>query len=318
MIELKSLSNTPDYPYCNTHYYCDYIELLALVDGDDGTSQHDVYDRFYENEKVTQIGEADGASSIEDWRTRIQLWFTELEVRSNNYLEYYPFYLESSRIKLKSDLTVGQKLYLGLLLCSSLSYISKGRNIFTDSFELVSYFAMKAYLPETSEVHIFGTSSFSNKKFIGSLKDKVTSLSIELNCKIKCEDKTFIQYDNGDGGVDIVAWVPFKGDMNQNRKQIFFGQSAIGKNWSNKQGSVDRMDNYLTLPKKVQNVLYISYDLRDSDRDFSEDGKITTDIIFDRQRILELVDADAIFDTASGSNLMKAVEFSILEEEDII
>lgn len=46
MIEFKLLHKTPNETLCNSHYYCDYLELLALVDCDDGLSINDIYDRF--------------------------------------------------------------------------------------------------------------------------------------------------------------------------------------------------------------------------------------------------------------------------------
>ncbi|MDE9432678.1 hypothetical protein [Xenorhabdus bovienii] len=318
MIEFKPLSRTPNETLCNSHYFCDYIELLALVDCDDGISINDVYDRFLEDGKITGIGSELGSEINEDWMGRITNWFTELNSRATHYSIYYPFIYNGSRIKKKDSLSEVNYLYIFLLLCSSLKYIEKYQCV-TTIFEKLSYFAMKKYLPDIAEVHVFGISSDRNSRYNGSLEKKFIKLSKDLGLTMSNRSNIFKTGDNGDGGIDIIAWVPFKDDPNMDRKQIFMGQSASGKNWANKQASVDRVKNYLIdLPDNSQNVLFVPYDFRDFDRNFCQSNEITASIIFDRHRILNLVSYDDIVHDSLGNTFQSIIDYTLDYEEDIV
>ena len=317
MIEFKSLNNLPDTALSKSHYYCDYIELIVLCDSDDGVAVNDIYDRFLEGERISDIGSEDGAISNEKWNSRIQCWFDQLVTRGESYGDDYPFEFIDGRISLKNDMNDRQKLYLGLLLCSLLSYIENSAT-FTSVFEKISCEATKSYLPAGAEVHVFGKSSATDTKYQGTLMNKVRELATDLSVKVTCSDDDFRKYDNGDGGVDVVAWVPFSNDTNLERKQIFLGQSASGKNWNTKQGSVDRMFNYLNLPRNVQNLLFVPFDFRDENRNFSEKGEITSELIFDRHRLMNLIDPDVIFNDDLGVLFQSKINASIDFEEDIV
>ena len=69
MIDFKPLEVTPKQAFSKSHYYCDYIELLALLDCDDGVSQSDIYDRFYDDSVIEDIcsGQLILATVLESW-----------------------------------------------------------------------------------------------------------------------------------------------------------------------------------------------------------------------------------------------------------
>ncbi|QHI59247.1 hypothetical protein [Enterobacter hormaechei] len=318
MINFKPFSKTPSETLSNSHYFCDYVELLSLINGVDGVSISEVYDRFWEDEKIPNIGSEQSGETNQEWEGRIGNWFEEISARENHYGEHYPFTFSNSRIKRKDNITEIHYLYLLLLLCSSMSYIN-GYHILTSLFEKVSYYAMRNFLPSYSNVHVFGVSAGGNDRYIGSLSEKYRRLATDLGLTIAQREEAFRVGDNGDGGLDIVAWVPFKEDPNLDRKMIFLGQSAAGKNWTNKQGSVDRTRNYIIdLPYSAQNVLFVPYDFRNYQRLFCQNGEITASLIFDRHRILKLVDSEVLLADPLGENFRAVVDYSLRYIEDII
>lgn len=318
MIDFKNLSKTPNETLCNSHYYCDYLELLALIDCDDGISIHDVYDRFLEDNKISEVGTENGGAENEEWMSRISNWFEEIKCRAYYYDSFYPFTYENNRIKKLNEINEEHYLYIYLLLASLLRHIEKYHSI-TTIFERISYLVLDKYLPKIAEIHVFGVSSDKNGKYQGSLEDKYEVLASDLGLTKSKKKHIFKAMDNGDGGVDIVAWIPFNGDPNLERKQIFLGQSACGKNWSNKQASVDRVKNYIIdLPSNAQNVLFVPYDFRDSSRLFCQDDEITASLVFDRHRILGLINYQDIVNKSWDKDIDDLIERVKLYQEDII
>lgn len=316
-ISFKQLGTTPTISFRKSHYFCDYVELVALCNSSDPVSVVDIYDRFYDDERINGIGTDYGAESNDKWMKRIQCWFDEILVRFNSYGTAYPFVLENGSIRIKEVLGDKCYMYLSLLLSSSLSYINN-TSILTSAFEEITVEAMKTYLFNRAKVYHFGKSSFTGSRYSGSLKNKIEKLAVDIKRSIICDDKVFQKHDTGDGGADVVAWLPFENDHNIERIQLFLVQSATGKNWDTKQDSVTRLKNFINIPENAQNVLFVPYDFRDTDRDFNETTAITAALIFDRQRILNLIDAGGIWQSTLGQSLREAVDVAIAYEEDIV
>lgn len=317
MIEFKILEKTPGCARDKSHHYCDYIELLALCGDVDGVSNSDIYARFYNDGRIGSIGTDHGAESNESWVSEINQWFEELRTRTLAYDDKYPFEFDNQRFALKANLNSEQYVYLGLLLCSSLKYI-EGSSILSSAFELASLYTMKKYLPEMAQVHVFGVSSRSEGRYSGSLETKVRKLSDDTNYPVSSRPNIFRTLDNGDGGVDIISWLPFENDRNLDKKLLFVGQSASTMSWANKQHSVDRLNAYLDIEHKSLSTLYVPYDMRDSDRNITEWTLITIDILFDRHRMLELLDPEELFSGELGQSFKALIESAIVFEEDIV
>lgn len=317
MIEFKALEKTPNCAKDKTHYYCDYIELIALCESEDGLSSSDVYDRFQEDERIQDIGSKDGAETNEAWLASIESWFVELEVRSEAYGDKYPFEFVDSRFALKKQLDDFSYIYIGLLLCSCLRYV-ENKSILSSAFEFASWCAMKRYLPETSEVHIFGVSSRNPGKYVGSLEEKVRLLSEDTGYPVSSRPNVFRERDNGDGGVDIIAWVPFSQDINLDKKLLFIGQSASTMGWPEKQHSSRRLLSFLDIETTTINTLYVPYDMRDSERNIKEWTIVTTDVLFDRHRLFTLLRPDELFSGQVGLEFRQAIQSAIEFEEDIV
>ncbi|MFQ2321127.1 hypothetical protein ACK32P_10605 [Aeromonas dhakensis] len=318
MIELRSFSKTPEQALSKSHYYCDYIELIALCDCDDGVSISDIYDRFLDDRRISGIGSDEGSEYSERWSGYISNWFRELAIREATYGEFYPFTYDGNRLMVRQEFSVKNKIYVILLLCSMLQYIEQ-YHVLTSLFEKCSLYTMKGYLPDFAEVHLFGVSSNLNPLFTGSLENKYKVLAKKLGLTISSKPNVFREHDNGDGGLDIIAWIPFKDDPNVDRKLIFLGQSAAGKDWRKKQASVERAGNYLIdLPANTQNVLFVPYDFRDFERNFSESGEITSSLIFDRYRMLSLIKVDDFYNGDVRDTISDIIEYISNQEEDIV
>lgn len=331
MIEVSSLSKTPQEPYSSAHYFCDYVELLAIFSGGDMVGLAEIYDRFLEAGKIRvdeesnfgpnsdEIGTERGCEANDVWQSRIRGWFEIISVRQSCYKDDYPFVvnLEIPSIRIKENLSGKNKIYLSLLVSSCLNLFSR-RDLLTSNFEFFSYLVLRNYLPKGAQVHHFGKSSLNNNRYTGSLKSKVDKLADDLSVKKIYQDKIFSKTNSGDGGVDIVAWLPFFGDENLSNIQVFFGQSAAGKNWTSKQDSVSRMQNYVALPNGVHNIIFVPYDLRDGERDFSQQGEITAEILFDRFRIINLIEENDFLGAIQGQEIKAVIEYLIEYEEDIV
>ena len=115
---IQNLDNVdkPDYSKDETNLYADFVELLAVFSKGDGVAHGDVLDRFF--------GEPDENNSSEtndDNESFIDKIFAIIEERSFLYAYLYPFDFGSEQtIRLKEDLTISQKIYIFLLISSSL------------------------------------------------------------------------------------------------------------------------------------------------------------------------------------------------------
>lgn len=317
MLDTSKIHIIPNEPIYLSHHYCDYIEILALLSDEDGLSTDDIYDRFYESGEIQEVGTEGSAELNDKWISRINDLYSEILTRVQTYADSYPFQLDGNRIKKKDAADSNMLFYIVLLLCSSLRYISN-RSVFTSSFEYISYLVMQAYLPQSAEVHIFGVSSGQQTRYSGSLEDKITNLANDLGENIKQRTNIFRQGDNGDGGADIVAWLPYHRDCNRSRKLLLLGQSASGNNWQAKQASVGRLENFIDFTCSPLNVLFVPFDFRDVNREFASNSNITAGIVFDRFRIIELVNADAFFTGISHNTLRSAIIELFHSSDDIV
>lgn len=316
MIEFKILEKTPDCARDKTHHYCDYIELITLCSDEDGLSNSDIYDRYLEDGRIREIGSEDGAESNEAWVAEIGNWFSELEARVSAYGDSYPFEFKDARFVLKDDINDSHYIYIGLLLCSSLRYIENSSTL-SSAFEYASLCAMTSYLPDGSEVHIFGVSSRNDGQYVGSLEAKIRLLAKDANYPVSSRPNVFRDIDNGDGGIDVVAWLPFIDDINLDKKLLFIGQSAATMEWATKQHSVERLHSYLDIENKTLNTLYVPFDMRDYERNIREWTLVTTDILFDRHRMIKLLTPAALFSGELGAELKNIITSAVEYEESM-
>lgn len=315
---IKNIDTTPSESYFNAHYFCDYIELLALVNNEDIVSSEDVFDKFYDDEKFGTTGSQENSQHRDEWESRINDWFSLLDVRENVFGFFYPFMIHNHTIKLKKNLDKKHKIYLFLLLNSTQSYIKSNKNLLTSDFEELSCIALKHYLASTAQVFRFGKSMLDTERYKGHIKNKIDLLAQDLNYKIKYREHYFALINSGDGGLDIVAWNAFEDD-NRGNIQICLGQCATGKNWRSKQDDTKKFeDKYIEFESNVSYSMFIPYDSRNIDRSFNEEASMGKYLFFDRIRLINLVGEDRELLSSRLSSFVEVVDKVIEFEEDII
>ncbi|MEW4511429.1 hypothetical protein, partial [Vibrio cholerae] len=113
--------------------------------------------------------------------------------------------------------------------------------------------------------------------------------------------------------IDIIAWLPFLDDINLDKKLFFVGQSAATMEWAKKQHSVERIRSYLDIEHTLLNSLYVPFDMRDNDRNICDWTLVTTDVLFDRHRMLKLIRPVELFSGSLGQKfkdlILSAIDF---------
>ncbi len=299
---LKKLNTLPRCKIDEYYRWADYIELKCLTNKDGFYSQNDFTD------DIVQPYEDLGEGDLEDLQNTKKLtkpekkdkWdqiakdsFRVIESRVNLFDEYYPYSLTENNlaINFKKDISINEKLYLFLLLCSNLRYTIKFKKELTGCFEKACKEVVEKILPNNSEVHLFGSSNTENQSTrwkSAKLWDKLIWLSEFLGEEVRVEEKEISKYDTGDRGIDIVGKT-FLGDK-LSSFPIYFAQCACSpKEWPVKQASIkgDKWDRLISLATYPNYLMFIPQSFRDSTGDWHDRTNIHKTIMFDRYRILK-------------------------------
>lgn len=303
------------------HIHADYVELVCLFT-DDFVSQSDVIDRMQDSgEEFNLPNPIDGNIGLIDTQKQdtaerfVNVIFDYIEERKSIYQDAYPFETDLERgikLKEKDSLTEQQKLYLYLLIASSLSSFKKLQYKITSEFETLSETVLKSYLPFHARVLNFA----NNDIYEGNTKEKIKQLAKDINLDYNNDEVEQISDNNSkEEGLDIVAWIPFE-DNNPNTI-IILGQCACGKDWFSKQNETFRYENYLNCYRQpFTHSVFMPYDLKNTKGRFGFSKDITTNhMIFERRRILNLAKKD-IFEKIEYSK--QIVEKCLEYQEDIV
>lgn len=178
-----------------------------------------------------------------------------------------------------------------MLLSANLQYSGGFTTQLTGTFEFVSRYVLKSFLPKRAKVKLFASSNTekTEKWVVGASKfwDKLKYLETFLKGNIRITEDQLSKYDKGDGGLDLVAMIP-SGD-NENHFPIVFAQCACSPTeWITKQHSTspsewNPMMVFATLP---QRFMFIPQNYRDAQDSWFSSHKIKETILMDRQRII--------------------------------
>lgn len=311
----------PNESKTKTHIFADFIELICLF-SKDYVSKSDVIDRLIDSgEDFSVSTPADGEIGLidsqkndkaEGWADSI---FEYIEERKIIYKNFYPFEVgREFGLSLidRNSLTDMHKLYLYLLIASSLNSFKKLQSEITKEFEFLSEFILKSYLPQSAKVYGFG----SNSKYTGNAKNKIIQLSKDINIEI--DTRIISQISNQSSkeeGLDIISWLPFEDD-NPNTI-IIFGQCACGKDWFGKQIDTYRYNrlfkHYL---QPFIHAMFFPHDFRNKDGRFGLDIDLfDNNLVFERRRFLNLANQD-IFDHLDCSKQL--IDMCLKYSEDIV
>lgn len=304
-----------------THLYADYVELVCLF-SNDFVSQNEIIDRLQDNGETFSVVETpDGKFGLydterddkaEEWTYSI---FEYISERSTIYGTSYPFTIDVTKgVKIinKKALTEKHKLYLFLLLASSLKFFKKIKNELTSDFEILSEIVLQAYLPANAKVYGFG----KNTKFTGNAQDKIKNLANEINIPYCERIVSQISLNNSkEEGLDLIGWIPFE-DNNPNTI-IILGQCSCGKDWFSKQNETQRYDRfYYPYLLPFTHAFFLSGDYKNNNGIFGIDKDLTPNhLFFERRRLINLARPNTL-DNLKYTN--RIIEKSVDFIEDIV
>lgn len=293
----------PDYPMEYLNNYADFVELLVLFAGTDGISYGDIQDRFF--------GEPDENNDSERSDRNESFIESICEIigeRTALYKDTYPFDKDDDIIHLKIGLSVYQKVYIFLLLSSSLDIFRSFNSELTTDFETLCCRTMQIFLPN-GVVRAFG----KNSEYKGNAKEKIKKLAEDIGLSVNDEVDQIGSRNMQERGLDIVGWLPF--DDNCANKIIFLGQCACGKNYEAKQHDTRRFANYYQYHKtQPQHTLFVPYSLiKPNSRIFYHSDRVEQGVLlFERKRILGLLrNSNIALDTLQTKILIEKVTSSV-------
>lgn len=330
---LEGLGRLPKEPQSQSHYWVDYIELMCLTGVDRRFSKADALDIFSEEQDIEQQADVDeddeehddedeSAPAYKDRQVRrVDDLFRLLLSRAQLFGNSYPFYLDAGEVLAVRDgeLTLEHKLYVFLLLCSSLGSVQvRSRQKFTGSFERLSAQALKSILPAGAEVHIFGTSRSEVSIFSGNLWNRLQQLAEHLHEEVRAPKQDFAPTDTGDHGVDIVAWVPFDDKDTAPGLLILFAQCACTSEWVTKQhsSSSEKWRPTISPAAPHSNMVFIPFCFRDVQGSWLRRVDISGCIPVDRLRFVHLLKNS--LSHFEGEEVYAFVQAALLQRRSVV
>ena len=313
---LNLLDNLPDKRQASEYYFSDFIELHTLVSIDKRISLSDML-KVVNNQIDLNLGDEDRSATYNKWEEKVKSWFGILENRSNTFGDVYPFIVTYDfKISLKETLNEKHITYIFLLLSANNRYIRDHQNQITTDFEVLSKEAFKQFLPVSANTYLFGKSMIGLDRYTGHITKKIDLLAADLNLKTVYDEHYFTNTDTGDGGIDIVSWIPFDNDINTRFIQTYLVQCSTGDDWKNKQDDCDKFFDYIHFQVQPQKVMFVPKAFRNKNGTFNEEKVMRNLIFFDRLRIILLLKDD--YSIINSLETKKLVSQIIALEKDIV
>lgn len=289
------------------HEWADFAELLCLINPDSQVTRADLIARVGyakdmatdteaaspETEVPSAAGDGDLPEVSDYWHRRADDTFRHLEYRVRAFGSSYAFELRTSSagdiLCQRTPFTDPQKLYVLLLICANLGYVEPAvRNDLTTAFELVAATALRLLLPASGEVHHFGPRHAASR-YTGLLFAKIKKLAEDLNERLTAHPEDFKAGDTGDGGLDLVGWVPPLDE--EPSRVLIFGQCACGDEWVTKQHSSGSETWGARIAFRVfpRNMIFIPILFRDTSGHWLSSDKLRQSVLYDRLRIMSVL-----------------------------
>ncbi len=295
MMDILQNLDTPPASKRKVYVQSDYVELTCLIHPDRVLSKSELYAKIAEDADINDQNDYeeisdDIATSHDTQYQRIDEWFQYLGYREAVLGRAYPFELsnDESVLKVKDSFCEHNKLYIYLLMASSLGYFSDtAERQITESFEVLSAFTLSQYLGNRAIVRIFGKGTRSDYR--GNKLNKLTRLADDIRERVKPSEGEFDPNDTGDEGLDVVAWFPTID--NSPGRLLVFGQCTCGDDWESKQhsSSYDKWRGLISLSVAPINTLFMPYFFRDSVGDWYRHRQIHNSLMIDRLRFMNLL-----------------------------
>lgn len=280
------------------HVWTDYVELLCLVNVDGIVTKADIIDRLEEDMGLSEREDNnqdydDGQVTVSEKKDKTERevddWFLHLSYRQGVFDLFYPFNISNSRdaLTLVNNLTLKHKFYVFLLLSSNLRYFEKKSNHkLTSTFEIMSAIALKEMLPQKAQVHLFRPPEYiENRRYVGNLWSRIKLLADDLRERVLVAESEYAPQNTGDGGLDIVGWVPISKDHTGGLLCVF-GQCACTEEWVTKQhsSSVETWKPIMTFTSAPANMIFIPFCFRTATGEWWRTKDIHSSILIDRVR----------------------------------
>jgi hypothetical protein len=293
-------------PESDTHVWADYVEALCIASADRYFTLGDLMSRLkarrdlgeaFERDATeddaeasgSEEGQADSPAPDRGDEAFVRGLFEHLQYRAASFRSAYPFEINSRRdaLRLRSDPTEKQKLYMFFLLSACHERLGSNGPLILKQFERVSREALRRMLPGL-EVRLFGSGT-TKCDYSGNKWARIRALAADLCVEVKAKEHEFSKHDVGDSGLDLVAYTAF-GD-GASHLLVVFGQCACTPAWKTKQYSsgFTRWGNILDFNVPPQNMLFIPYCLRESSGRWYEQHEISQTVMIDRVRLVRLL-----------------------------
>ena len=264
-------------------FWADFAEIRALVHPDRCFSSGDLAGVAQRSKDIGPVFEP-----ASRWRDILNY----VQPRRVAFDDSYPFSVSDDldTISLDFDGSPSQRLYIALLLASSLRTLERRRrNAIARTFEEISFAVFSRLLPVGSEVRPTWAGPGTPAPYQGTLFEKLTALASDLRCTANFNEADFDPADTGDGGMDIVGWHP----MSDAREGIPIAMAQCGcsrDDWEYKQLEAHPVKHGRRLPvaHPWANYYFMPLDFRRADGDWAKKSDLAEVIIVDRLRILRL------------------------------
>lgn len=298
------------------YLYADYVELVCLFSNQNYISSPDIIDRFKDEGIISQSQfDSDQSEANDNVESFVDSIFRIILERNSLFEDDYPFeVMNVNKIKLKEVNNIGnrEKIYLYLLISSSLNIFKLFQHELTMEFENLSSQVLLNFLPKHGIVKSFG----KNTDYKGTATEKIRALANDMNVNVDTDAfEQISEKGTQEKGLDIVGWIPFK-DKVPNLLTIF-AQCACGKEWNKKLGETSRYNNYFKFHRLYPiHTMFIPFNIISFNKNFFfRNDEIDNRLIFDRKRIMNYIYTTDFFETYNSKTL---VDKCLIHEEDIV
>lgn len=261
----------------------DWCEAYLLLSGNEYVSRSKLRGLLRNNVFIDAEG-PDGANDLDPSNLDIALEtiIAEVDRRSRCGGVQYPFKVEASKTGV--SITGGTQLFVYgflLFLCVSQSLRTPGRLREVDErFDLLVVQSLRGYLGPGSHAIRFGSPASGARPT--RFRDAVRWLGGELSLPT---GKGELRSHTGDGGADVVAWVPFA-DKREGFL-VVLAQCTVQVNWHSKGKDIvtDRWRGWLDLGKDPTTCLAVPFAVAPGYAAWDEIRR-TTHLVFDRIRLV--------------------------------
>jgi hypothetical protein len=301
-------------PKKDLHVIADFIELVALFSNGNLVTRNDIFDRLKDEGLIQQSKKSElQAEENDKIEGIIKNIFDLLDYRESSFAANYPFVVDKNKsILITANLSDKQKIYIYLLLSSSLNCFSAFEPELTKEFEKLCSFVLMKYLPKYAIIKEFG----KNTSYVGSALTKITQLGKELNLQVNLHNLNTVNVaGNQERGLDLFAVLPFKDQVSN--FIIFMCQCTCQKDWQKKIAETKTFEKYFIFDStKPIHSFFMPYSLvQHNNSFFYKSDVIDKSLIFERGRILEFIEEVDFFQHFESLQL---VEKCINYEEDIV